>query len=153
MMKAASVDELNEAMRHWVDPCNNLVSADVHGNIAYLHRGQVPVRSMSNAWLPVPGWSGEHEWQGSISFEALSRRSGNPSTGFIVSANNRHCRSELSLLFGFLVLHPNTGPADLRKTQKSHRGYLKDMRSIHGDFFSDPRRGPGQGDRVGRACR
>ena len=53
-------------MREWVDPCNNLLCADVHGNIAYLHRGQVPQRPMANAWLPVPGWTGEYEWQGHI---------------------------------------------------------------------------------------
>ncbi len=88
MLTAADADTLDEAMRHWVDPCNNFVYADVHGNIGYLNRGQVPIRSMANAWLPVPGWTGEHEWQGHIPFEAQVR-SRNPETGCIVTANNR----------------------------------------------------------------
>ncbi len=39
MMQATTVRHFDEAMRHWVDPCNNLICADVHGEIAYLHRG------------------------------------------------------------------------------------------------------------------
>ena len=88
MLKAKSTDELDESMRTWVDPCNNLVMADVHGNISYLNRGKVPIRSMHNAWLPVPGWTGEHEWKGHIPFEELAR-SRNPDTGYIVTANQR----------------------------------------------------------------
>lgn len=61
MLTAADADALDESMRHWVDPCNSFVYTDVHGNIGYLNRGQVPIRSMANAWLPVPGWTGEHE--------------------------------------------------------------------------------------------
>lgn len=88
MMTAKSADEFEEAQRAWVDPCNNLLCADVHGNISYLMRGKLPVRSMSNAWAPVPGWTGEHEWQGFVPFEEAPR-SRNPAGGYIVTANNR----------------------------------------------------------------
>ena len=49
MMRARSADDLDESMRAWIDPCNNLLFADVDGNIAYLNRGQVPIRSMADA--------------------------------------------------------------------------------------------------------
>lgn len=88
MLRADSADAIEEAMRPWVDPCNNFLFADVHGDIGYLTRGQVPIRSMANAWLPVPGWTGEHEWQGMIPFEEMPRVR-NPDTGYIVTANNR----------------------------------------------------------------
>jgi len=88
MLRAQSADDIEESMRPWVDPGNNFLFADVHGNIGYLTRGQVPLRSMANAWLPVPGWTGEHEWQGMIPFAAMPRVR-NPETGFIVTANNR----------------------------------------------------------------
>ena len=32
--------------------------ADVHGHIGYRTRGQIPIRSRANAWLPVP-WPGQ----------------------------------------------------------------------------------------------
>ena len=73
MLDAGSTDEMDEAMRQWVDPCNNFMFADVGGNIGYLNRGQVPIRSMANAWLPVPGWTGSQAWDGIIPFEELAR--------------------------------------------------------------------------------
>lgn len=137
MMKASSVDGLNESMRPWVDPCNNLVSADVHGNIAYLHRGQVPIRSVSNAWLPVPGWNGEHEWQGSIPFEKLSRLR-NPSAGFIVSANNR-IPDEKYPYYIALGYAPEYRARRIYARLESLTGAtVEDMRSIHGDSLSIP---------------
>ncbi|MFQ5872939.1 MAG: penicillin acylase family protein, partial [Dehalococcoidia bacterium] len=88
MLRAGSVDEMEEAMRCWVDPVNNLLFADLDGNIGYLTRGKLPIRSPANAWLPVPGWTGEHEWQGMVPFEEMPRIR-NPEDGYIITANNR----------------------------------------------------------------
>ena len=88
MLRAKDAGELIESMREWVDPCNNFLFADVHGNGGYQCRGRIPIRAACNAWLPVPGWTGDHEWQGQIPFEELPR-SVNPEEGYIATANNR----------------------------------------------------------------
>ena len=88
MMRARSAAELDESMKEWVDPVNNFLFADVDGNIGYLTRGRVPIRSRANGWLPVPGWTGQHEWEGYIPFEEMPR-SHNPETNYIVTANQR----------------------------------------------------------------
>ena len=88
MLRARNADELVESQRGWVDPCNNFVFADVDGNYGYFCRGRIPIRSRVNGWLPVPGWTGEHEWQGDIPFEELPR-SINPPEGYIATANNK----------------------------------------------------------------
>jgi len=88
MMKAVNVDAMDAAMEKWIDPCNNLLFTDTRGDTAYLHRGRVPIRPMANAWLPVPGWTGDYEWDGNIPFAEMSRIR-NPENGFIVTANNR----------------------------------------------------------------
>ena len=88
MLRARSAEELVESQRGWVDPCNNFVFADVDGNYGYFCRGRIPVRSRINGWLPVPGWTGEHEWLGDIPFEELPK-SVNPPEGYIATANNR----------------------------------------------------------------
>ena len=88
MLRARSAGELVESQRGWVDPCNNFLFADVDGNYGYLCRGRIPVRSRVNGWLPVPGWTGEYEWQGDIPFEELPQ-SINPEEGYIATANNR----------------------------------------------------------------
>ncbi len=137
MMKAASTDELDKSQCYWVDPCNNLVSADVHGNIAYLHRGQVPVRPMANAWLPVPGWTGEYEWQGHIPFEALSRMR-NPSTGFIVTANNRIAGHEYPYFIALEYAPEYRARRIFDRLQNISRATVEEMRTIHGDDISIP---------------
>ncbi len=88
MLRAQDSHELADSMRGWVDPANNFLFADVDGNIGYLSRGEIPIRSGQNARLPVPGWTNNHEWQGNIPFEEMPR-SINPSEGYLVTANNK----------------------------------------------------------------
>ncbi len=88
MMAADSAEAMDEAMRSWVDPVNSFVFADVHGEIRFLMRGKVPQRTSANRWLPVAGWTGEHEWGEYIPFEELPRAK-SPGTDYIVTANNR----------------------------------------------------------------
>ena len=89
MLETHSVNELADAMAGWVDPVNNFVMADVHGNYGYQCRGKIPRRPGDvPAPLPVPGWDGEHEWQGNIPFREMPRNI-NPPEGYVVTANNR----------------------------------------------------------------
>ena len=89
MLFAKTVEDLFEAQREWVDPVNNLLSADTDGTIGYLTRGRVPVRTTRDGQqFVVPGWTGEHEWTGDVPFEKLPRIV-NPPQGFIVTANQR----------------------------------------------------------------
>ena len=88
MLHARNAAELDASMEEWVDPVNNFLFADVEGNIGYLTRGRVPIRPRANGWLPVPGWTGEHEWRGYIPFDEMPR-SHNPEANYIVTANQR----------------------------------------------------------------
>jgi penicillin amidase len=89
MLLARTVAELHASQRDWVDPVNNLVSADTSGNIGYLCRGRLPVRSSAaHRHLPVPGWDGECEWTGFVPFEEHPQAI-NPPEGFIATANQR----------------------------------------------------------------
>jgi penicillin amidase len=60
----------------------------VEGNIGYQTPGNIPIRVEGHdGLLPVPGWTGEYEWQGYIPFEELPYAF-NPAQGYIVTANN-----------------------------------------------------------------
>src|SRR5262249_22086746 len=48
----------------------------------------VPIRAPENAWLPVAGWDGAHEWTGAIPFEEMPALR-DPDTGWIATANSR----------------------------------------------------------------
>ena len=88
MLTARSVTELCDAQDGWVDPVNNLVCADASGRIAYQCRGEVPTRSSDGARrLPVVGWDGACEWNGTVPFAELPRAV-DPDAGFVITANN-----------------------------------------------------------------
>jgi penicillin amidase len=139
MLEATSADELEESMRDWTDPCNNFLFIDVHGDIGYLNRGKLPIRSIANAWLPVPGWTGEHEWRGLVPFEELAR-SRNPENGYIVTANNRIVGDDYPHYIGLYF-----GPAyRARRIYERLKGLdlatVEDMAAIHAEKVSIPGR-------------
>ncbi len=137
MLLAKNADEIDESMRQWVDPCNNFVFGDTQGNIGYLNRGQVPIRTIANAWLPVPGWTGEHEWEGSIPFEDLTRIS-NPDSGFFVTANNR-IASEDYPYFIALDFAPEYRARRIHDRLTDMTGAtVEDMAAVHSEIVSIP---------------
>jgi penicillin G amidase len=139
MLKAQSADDLEESMRPWVDPGNNFLFADVHGNIGYLTRGQVPLRSMANAWLPVPGWTGAHEWQGMIPFAELPRLR-NPAAGCIVTANNRLVGDEYPYHLGIDYFPGYRARRILDRLEALTHIDAPAMAAIHADRLSIPGR-------------
>jgi penicillin amidase len=139
MLRARSADELEAAMRPWVDPVNNLVFADVHGAIGDRTRGEVPLRSMANAWLPVPGWDGAHEWQGAIPFEAMPAVR-DPETGWVATANSRVTGGDTPHYIG-LDFAPDFRTRRLVERLGGLRGAtVADMQAIHADRVSIPGR-------------
>ena len=67
-------------------PAQNLVYADVQGNIGYQAPGRVPVRQGSDGRRPVPGWQSSNDWKGYVPFDQLPSVQ-NPPEGFVVTAN------------------------------------------------------------------
>jgi penicillin amidase len=137
MLRAQSADALEAAMRPWVDPGNNLVFADVGGAIGYRTRGQVPVRAPANAWLPVPGWDGAHEWRGTIPFEAMPALR-DPAGGAIVTANSRIVGADYPHYLG-LDYAPDFRTRRIAARLRGLAGAtVADMAAIHADRVSIP---------------
>ena len=91
MMAAKNWDEFKSAIRDFTSPQQNMVYADVKGNIGYYAPGRVPVRSPENTALgrvPVPGWEATYDWQGFVPFEELPQYF-NPEKGFHYTANQK----------------------------------------------------------------
>jgi penicillin amidase len=137
MLRAASADDLETAMRSWVDPCNNLVFADVHGTIGYRTRGVVPVRAAANAWLPVPGWDGAHEWHGAIPFEAMPAMR-DPAAGWIATANSRIAGADYPHYLGLDHAPDFRTRRLVARLQGLHAATVADMAAIHADRLSIP---------------
>ncbi|MBM3151122.1 MAG: penicillin acylase family protein, partial [Chloroflexi bacterium] len=86
--RAQGWEEFRQAAQYWTVPSQNLLYADVQGNIGYQMPGNVPIRAGGDGQLPVPGWTDEFEWTGFIPFAELPYTF-NPPQGYIVTANNQ----------------------------------------------------------------
>ncbi len=79
--------QFREALRLFDVPGQNIVYADVDGNIGYQSTGRVPIRAAGDGRAPAPGWTGTHGWTGTIPYDEMPSVL-NPEPGWIVTANN-----------------------------------------------------------------
>jgi penicillin G amidase len=86
--KTQNWGEFREVMKGVWGPAQNVVYADVDGNIGYIVGAKIPVRKKGHGEVPVPGDTDEYEWKGYIPFEELPQVF-NPHSGLIVTANGR----------------------------------------------------------------
>lgn len=68
-------------------PAQNLIYADVDGNIGYQAPGSIPVRLTGDGTVPLPGWTSANGWSGTVPFDQLPSVL-NPERGYLVTANN-----------------------------------------------------------------
>ncbi|HEX7291798.1 MAG TPA: penicillin acylase family protein [Conexibacter sp.] len=78
-------EAFRSAARHWGGPGENLVYADVDGDVGWQPAGRVPIRPNWSGLLPVPG-DGRYEWAGYLAHDALPHEH-NPARGWVASAN------------------------------------------------------------------
>ncbi|MCU1300967.1 MAG: Penicillin amidase [Candidatus Sulfotelmatobacter sp.] len=85
---AQNWDEFRKAFSLLDAPGQNVVYADVDGNIGYQTTGRIPIRAAGDGSLPVSGAGDSHEWTGYIPFDKLPKIY-NPPSGVIATANGR----------------------------------------------------------------
>ncbi|WP_240665779.1 penicillin acylase family protein [Agromyces sp. LHK192] len=85
--RAQTWEEFRLAASQFDVPAQNLVYADVDGNIGYQAPGSIPIRAAGDGTVPLPGWTNANGWTGTVPFEALPSEF-NPARGYIVTANN-----------------------------------------------------------------
>ena len=85
---AQNWEEFRKALSTLDAPGQNVVYADIDGNIGYQTTGRVPIRAAGDGSLPVSGANDAHEWTGYIPFDKLPSIY-NPPSGVIATANGR----------------------------------------------------------------
>ena len=86
--QAQNWSDFTEALRGFHAPQQNIVYADVEGNIGMYAPARVPIRRNGDGLVPVPGWTGEYDWTGFIPYGELPHVL-NPPSGQIVTANHK----------------------------------------------------------------
>ncbi len=89
--RARNWQEFVDAAKDFSAPQQNMVYADVDGNIGFIAPGRVPLRKPENdlkGLAPAPGWDARYDWAGFIPFDALPRQY-NPASQRVVTANQK----------------------------------------------------------------
>ncbi|SMP48490.1 penicillin acylase family protein [Noviherbaspirillum suwonense] len=89
--RARDWEQFLAAMRDFSAPQQNVVYADVAGNVGFIAPARVPVRRRDNdlkGLAPAPGWDARYDWTGFIPFDDLPREY-NPLSQQIVTANQK----------------------------------------------------------------
>ncbi len=85
---AQNWQDFRRAFSQFDAPGQNVVYADVDGNIGYQATGKIPIRAAGDGSLPASGADNAHEWLSYIPFEKLPSIY-NPPSGIIATANGR----------------------------------------------------------------
>ena len=86
--RAQTWQDFRNAFSGFDAPGQNVVYADVDGNVGYQATGKIPIRGSGDGSLPADGSNNAHEWTSYIPFEKLPSLV-SPASGIIGTANGR----------------------------------------------------------------
>jgi penicillin amidase len=133
--RASNFQEFRDAMSRWDVPAQNVVYADVDGNIGYQVPGLQPIRAQGHGLAPVPGWTDEYEWTGFIPFEKLPYLF-NPEKGYIATANAAIVGPEYPFYLGSEFLFGERARRIRELIEADKDGItIEDMQRIHADVY------------------
>ncbi len=100
MHHARGLDDFQEALRFWDTPMQNIVQADVEGNVAIRSTGYLPIRKAGHGMGLLDGSTDAFEWIGRVPFEELPQAF-NPAQGFLSSTNQQPTDSTYRYYLGY----------------------------------------------------
>ena len=135
--RAQNWEEFRSALQDWSVPSQNFVYADVDGNIGYQMPGQIPIRAKGDGTVPVPGWTGEYEWTGTIPFDELPSVY-NPEVGYVATANNQVVPDSYPYLISTEWSAPYRAARIVELIESKDKLSPDDLAAIQGDIHPIP---------------
>jgi penicillin amidase len=117
-------------------PGQNVVYADVDGNIGYHATGSVPMRAAGDGSLPENGSDDAHEWTGYIPFDKLPSVF-NPPSGIIATANSRITPDKYPYSISSQWEAPWRSARIYRILESGKKFSAADMLALQTDTYSD----------------
>lgn len=140
--RASNWKEFEEAMARWKVPSENIVYADMDGNIGEHSTGLAPLRKTWTGLLPVPG-AANYEWSGYVPNSELPH-SFNPAAGFVATANHKMIPENYPYNVGF-EWDPGYRARRIREVltgihESGKKVTVNDMEKLQADVVSLPAR-------------
>lgn len=132
--RAQNWSDFRNAVSTFISVSQNVVYADVDGNIGLQCSAGVPIREGSGVEI-YPGDSSKYDWKGLVPFEELPYEF-NPDRGYVSSANNK----TVSNAYPYYISHWFATPSRIDRIremleEKPLLG-VDDFKAMHSDFHS-----------------
>ena len=140
--RARNLVEAEQALSDFQIVTQSAVLADVDGHIGFVVTGRIPVRGADNELrgiVPSPGWEPRFDWSGYLPYSEVPR-SIDPSSGVLVTANNRIAPRDFAhhLTFEWFSGYRAQRIHQLIDAREKHD--VASNRAIHADLLSLPAR-------------
>ena len=133
---AQNWQEFRKAFSEFDAPGQNVVYADVDGNIGYQATGRVPTRASGDGSLPVNGSDNAHEWTGYVPYDKMPSAL-NPPSGIIGTANGRISPDNFASSLSVEWEAPWRTERIYRVLRSGKKFSAADMLSLQTDIYSE----------------
>jgi penicillin amidase len=127
------------ALARWKAPSENMVYADVEGNIGWVAAALTPVRRGWDGLLPVPGAKSGYEWQGFLTLQELPQVH-NPAAHYVATANHNILPTGFQAEIGYEWAPPYRFARIKERLEEKKKFTLEDFQSIQHDATTLPGR-------------
>lgn len=128
--------QVTAALKRLVAPCLNVVWTDDDGNFGTQLAGRVPIRPpQSDGIVPMPSWTGVHDWRGYIPFDELPSQT-NPSDILAVVADGRPGGPDYPLFTGCYWSSDERRRRVRELVGRSDEHYRESFQQIQADTYS-----------------
>lgn len=128
-------DDFTQTVKKFGVPGQNIVYADVYGNIGWRPAVYVPIRKEGSSLIPRPGQNPKYDWQGRIPFSEMPFIL-NPESGFIATANNKTIDDAFPYYISGLWADPSRAERIVERLERIDKAEMDDMKSIQLDYTS-----------------
>ena len=133
---AQNWNEFRQAFSTFDAPGQNVVYADVDGNVGYQATGRIPIRAAGDGSLPENGSNDAHEWTGYVPFDKLPSVF-NPPSGIIATANSRITPDGYAYSLSTEWEAPWRSSRIYRVLESGKKFGASDMLALQTDIYSD----------------
>lgn len=135
LAKIKNWDDFTEAVKLFSIPGQNIVYADIYGNIGWRPAVKIPLRKNAGNLLPRPGEDSSYDWKGFVPFNEMPTIF-NPKEGFIATANNKTVDSS----FPYYISNQWANPSRITRIREmilqKDDITVEDVKAMHADRLS-----------------
>ena len=130
-----SWDDFSNAVEDFGVPGQNIVYADINGNIGWRPAVFVPIRKEGFSMVPRPGNDSQYDWRGKVPYSKMPFLF-NPEGGYISTANNKTIGSDFPYYISGLWADPSRAEQIKNRLDTLGNATVEDMKSIQLDLTS-----------------